>query len=177
MTFLRRFLLCTSFVVVAVSALGMSGARADDQIPLIRLGVESKNIKSGNQFANLIGVTYNHYESDRFTVGGAVYTGQLSNGATGSESYGGLLVSWYTPFRSVIWYVSLLVGGGGAFIQPTTANAVVTAGAGLVLEPTIGVDFGVGKRVRAVINAGYNWLPSSSTFSGFSFTLGIHFID
>jgi hypothetical protein len=126
---------------------------------------------------NLFGVSYVHYESDYFFVGGTAYTGQLSNGAVGNYTEGGILGGYHWPvWKNVNFLAETLFGGGGGS-STTSSNAVSNNGAGLVIEPTFGADFLLGKRTRGVVDVGYLWMPSTTSFSGLVAGIRIDFID
>ncbi len=132
------------------------------------LSISAKNVKTPSAFANLLGIEYRNYHTDTFFMGGGVFTGQLSTGATGGISYGGLLAGAEVfKFSPVGMVFGLLVGGGGGF---SSSN-----GGGFVIDATLGANFKLSQKIRGVVDVGYLWLPSATTFSGLNFSFKILF--
>ncbi|MBI4924552.1 MAG: hypothetical protein HY843_01395 [Bdellovibrio sp.] len=157
------FIFGVALIIFSLSAL------AADSSPqrLSRISSEIKGIKNSAAIGVLFGSRYMSYESESFSVGGAGYTGQISGGAAGSFSYGGILVGYTHSFaKKAELELSLLGGGAGGFQAATT-------GGGVVLEPSVALNFLLGKTVRICLNSGYAWVPSLTAFSGI--TLGLRF--
>lgn len=162
-----------SAVVISAIASAPISAKADVNPRLSKIGAEIRGVKNGAAFGLLFGFRYVSYESDSFLIGGAGYTGQLTSGATGSFSYGGLLAGFAGNISSKLDYeFSLLAGGGGGFMG-TDASGV---GGGIALEPGAAIGLVVGKSVRSSLSAGYVLIPSSGSFSGFTFGLRFDFL-
>lgn len=118
----------------------------------------------------LYGWRYSHYRSEYFCAGGAGYTGQLNGTNNGTFSYGGLTVAISKTYKNTATLeFSLLAGGAGGTLGSTTEG-------GIVVEPNLALSFVLGDTVHAGINAGYVWLPSAATFSGFSYGVRFDFI-
>ena len=131
-----------------------------------QVGTEIKIIKNASGMAQLFGWRYVHYETPNFYVGGAGYTGQMSMGAAGSFSSGGLLVGWETYLAPKGRLdISLMGGGGGGF---NAAQGITTLSGGFLLEPNAAFSVILSPTVRATIDAGYVWIPSSTLYTGIS---------
>ncbi len=153
-----------SFKLVLFIALLSFSAFAD----LSRIGIEIRGIKTKDTSNLLLGARYLHNISPNFGVGGATYTGQVSEGAAGAFSYGGLIAAYNGNVSDFFALeVSALLGGGGGFIENQAW------GGGMTLEPSFSAIFKLGKAARATIGVGYVWLPNNQRFSGI--TTGLRF--
>lgn len=151
--------------------LGVSSAWADPSTgKASRFGAEVKGFQSGKALGVLYGWRFMSYESDSFSMGGAGFTGQLSQDA-GTFSYGGLLGTYSTRLgRKMELDLSLVAGGGGGTVSGNTT------GGGVMLEPGLGFNFILGNSVRSVLGAGYIWTPASPDFSGLTFGIRFDFL-
>lgn len=124
------------------------------------VGASLKGLKTPGSLGILVGIQYLHNLNENFGVGGAVHTGQISEGASGSFSYGGLVANYSSSVgETTRMDMSLLMGGGGGF---TAAGGV---GGGIALEPTASLSFKFGQ-TRTTLGAGFLWLPNNSAFTG-----------
>jgi hypothetical protein len=142
-----------------------------------KISIATKFIKNSFAVGNLFGLNYMHYESEYFFVGGAAYTGQLSNGAIGNYSEGGILVGYQWPISKKVNLLGETLFGGAGGSATTTSSAVNSNGAGLILSPAFGVDTVLGKRTRGVLDIGYLWMPSTTSYSGLVAEIRIDFVD
>lgn len=176
--FLRALLIIPcSFDKVAIcaeSTSGTYGASSSNQQSLANRskgGSALKIIKNNFSMGTLLGGGYSYYETNNLSIGGYAYTGQLTQGAIGHFSYGGLSTNYRWPLGSQqSLEMGLLIGGGGG------ATATLTGG-GFALEPSLGFSSFLGKITRLSLEGGYFWLPSATPFSGVTGTIRIEFVN
>ena len=126
-----------------------------------KIGAEIRAYRPSKGAGVLYGWRYVHYRSDSFTIGGAGYTGQLNGTSAGAFSYGGLTAVYAGKLgTNTRIELGLLAGGGGGY-----TNDGSEAG-GVLLEPDFAFGFMLGKTVELGLNAGYIYMPNSTTFSG-----------
>lgn len=137
-----------------------------------KIGTEIKGLKTPNSLGILFGWHYMHHRSDAFSVGGAAYTGQISEGRSGSFSYGGLAAAYNGQLsQNVGIEVGILAGGGGGF------NSLGEIAGGIILEPNLALSLVFGKYVRVALAAGYMYMPNYSSFSGMNAGLRFDFLS
>ncbi len=134
-----------------------------------RLATEIHAIKNTASLGILFGWKYMAFESDKFAVGGAGYTGEFGGTSSGNLSYGGIYVSQLAKLsQSSDFEFGLLTGGGGGTVG-------TTSGSGIVLEPTLAWSVLMGQKVRTVLNVGYLWMPTAASIGGISGGLRFEF--
>lgn len=135
-----------------------------------KISSEIRAYRTGSSLGILYGWRYAHYRSEYFSAGGAGFTGQLNGTDQGTFSYGGLTAAISKTFKKTgSIEFSVLAGGGGGTLGTATAG-------GITIEPNFSATFILGDTVHAGLNAGYVWLPSSATFTGFSVGIRFEFI-
>jgi hypothetical protein len=166
-----------SYLAVFGAILGILGANrsfADTSaIPTnSRIIVGGKVTNPSGSTGTLLGFGDVHYEADGFFVGGAAYTGQLS-GNKGSFTEGGVLVGGLYPLSAntstnLIFQATLGAAGG--------SNSS-TGAASFLIEPTVGLDFALGRSLHGVVDLGYSYLPAATNFSGLVVEFNIAFLN
>jgi len=155
-----------------LSVLFLMGCPKLGTAALSKIGSEIRSIRTPVSTGILFGWRYLHHRSDLFSIGGAAYTGQLSSGAQGSFSYGGLVAAYNTDIAgSSGLEISLMGGGAGGF-----TNAGAVAG-GIALEPNFSISFALGRYVRTCVSVGYVWMPNFHNFSGYTAGLRFDFLS
>ena len=124
----------------------------------------------------LYGWRHVNYMSSNFYLGGAGFTGQMGDqNSLGTYSYGGLVTGYDFVFsKSFATNIGLLAGGGGGVIQKSLTQSF-SAG-GIVLEPRVGLDVTIGKKVNFNFSLTYIFMPNNPNFSGITGTLRFNFI-
>ncbi len=135
-----------------------------------RIGTEIKAMSIGGGLALTYGWRYTSFESDRFFLGGAAYTGQLGSDG-GSLALGGFVAGQKGRLGSSMETSLQLLAGA-----ITTRNATGTADGGLMLEPSLNLGIIMGPTVRSIFNAGYAWTPGGTDASGVTFGLRFEFL-
>lgn len=154
----------------ALCLLFLTPAFAESSIRLSKIGSDIKALKTSSSLGVLFGTRYVNYESDNFSIGGAAYTGQLSN-PIGTFTYGGLYGGYTGRIIDKLELdLTLLAGAGGG----TTGTS--ESSGGIVLEPGLALNFILGPAVRICTTGGYAWMPSTTTFSGVTFGLRFDFL-
>jgi hypothetical protein len=160
---MKNSVFALSFLLLVLCGTALQG-----EIALSKIGTEIRGIRTASSLGLLFGWRYMHHRSETFSIGGAAYTGQISEGNTGSFSYGGLETAFSTDLTQALGIeLSLLAGGAGGF---TSAGSVA---GGIVLEPSLSFSFNFGKTVRTCLSVGYAWLANHPNFSGY--TVGLRF--
>jgi hypothetical protein len=137
-----------------------------------KIGTEIRGLKTPNSLGILYGWHYMHHRSDTFSVGGAAYTGQISEGRSGSFSYGGLAAAYNGQLSQNLGAeIGILAGGGGGF------NSLGEIAGGIIIEPNAALSFVFGKYVRVALTAGYMYMPNYTSFSGISGGLRFDFLS
>lgn len=134
-----------------------------------RIGTEIKGMSLGGSRSLTFGWRYMSFESDKFFLGGAAYTGQIGQGG-GTLTYGGFVAGQKSRLGAgVESSFQLLAGALSTMVTGGTADG------GLVLEPSLNLGFILGPSVRAVLNGGYAWTPGGTAASGVSYGLRFEF--
>jgi hypothetical protein len=116
------------------------------------------------------------YESDTFFIGGAGYTGQMgADQEIGTYSYGGLILGIDKSFGKVfsVDYGILAGGGGGKFTNLDTNET--NSGGGIVLEPSLGMDWKIGKNSNFNLGLTQLLMPNNEDFTGSTVSLRVDF--
>lgn len=162
-------LFCTFFSVAAARAESESPNPGEVASAQSRAEFGLKLIKNSPAVATLFGGSYLHLMTPHFSVGGTVYSGQVSSGATGNFTLGGLLLSYHSSMRSVFHLEgNLMIGAAGGVADTITAG-------GVAIEPGIGAVLRLGRTTEVGFSVGYVYMPSSSALSGLSGGVRIEF--
>lgn len=122
----------------------------------------------------LYGWRHVNYNSEKFFIGGAGFTGQVGNSAqTGSFSYGGLVAGYDKRLGNRVhadWGV--LAGGGGGKVQDSTSTK---ESGGVILEPWFGLNWKIGSTTDFNLSGSYIYMPNNDDFLGAALAVRIDF--
>ncbi len=153
-----------TLITVSIPSIGLAASQPS------RIGTEIKAMSLGGDLSLTYGWRYTSFESERFFLGGAAYTGQLGSDG-GSLALGGFVAGQKGRLGSSLETSIQLLAGA-----ITTRNATGTADGGLMLEPSLNLGVIMGPTVRSVFNAGYAWTPGGTDASGVTFGLRFEFL-
>lgn len=130
-----------------------------------KIGINNKFMVTTSQGSGLLyGWRYINYNSEKFFLGGAGYTGQVYQGTTASSfTYGGLMAGydWHFGTSGKKIELAVLIGSG------IGSNTTKTSG-GMLIEPSISYSMSLGERTKANLGTSYVYIPGSEDFRGFS---------
>lgn len=139
------------------------------------IGLKSFTAKIGSGI--LYGWRHVNYNSEKFFIGGAGFTGQMgADEEVGTFSYGGLIMGYDKALGKYfnLDYGLLAGGGGGKFTNLTTDET--TSGGGVVIEPWLAFNWKIGRTTDFNLAFSQINMPNNEDFTGSTVALRFDFV-